>query len=320
MNENHAIKLVPLFKKGNKIYIKKSNRGKFTEYCGGNVTQECIQRGKNSPDPKIRKRATFASNARKWKHQSGGVVGPHTSKIDIDTMMEEQNKNIWDNAAYDFYTAQSEKQKQAAKNNKIRGIVNTITNGAQKIGASIQQGIQTKKINKAIGEYNNATTALQTATTENNEQRANFEQLFKNPDGTINPIYKDVYGQYLNDPTQAQNLYNQYLQNNGPDNNQQYSFTENGALQAANNLTALQQRQDAAGSAFNQRFYKLMQLYGKDKALQILAEQEALLRSQKRGGKLKNKKRLLPNPHKPFGNVSILDDTGVINPRTLKLK
>ena len=59
---------VDIFKKGNKIKIKKENRGKFTEYCGGNVTQECIQRGKNSPDPKIRKRATFADNSRKWKH------------------------------------------------------------------------------------------------------------------------------------------------------------------------------------------------------------------------------------------------------------
>lgn len=56
------------FKKGNKIRIKKKNRGKFTEYCGGKVTNECIKRGKNSPNPIIRKRATFAANARKWKH------------------------------------------------------------------------------------------------------------------------------------------------------------------------------------------------------------------------------------------------------------
>ena len=42
--------------------------GKFTEYCNGKVTSECIQRGKNSPDPKIRKRATFAANSRKWNH------------------------------------------------------------------------------------------------------------------------------------------------------------------------------------------------------------------------------------------------------------
>lgn len=54
------------FKNGSKIHIKKKNRGKFTEYCGGKVTQECIKRGKNSPNPVIRKRATFAANVRKW--------------------------------------------------------------------------------------------------------------------------------------------------------------------------------------------------------------------------------------------------------------
>lgn len=63
-----------LYKKGNKIHIKKKNRGKFTEYCGGTVTSECIARGKNSPNPAIRKRATFAANARKWKHLNGGIL------------------------------------------------------------------------------------------------------------------------------------------------------------------------------------------------------------------------------------------------------
>lgn len=53
-------------KKGNKIYIKKKNRGKFTDYCGGKVTSSCIAKGKNSPNPTIRKRATFAQNSRRW--------------------------------------------------------------------------------------------------------------------------------------------------------------------------------------------------------------------------------------------------------------
>ena len=66
--------LISLDKKGNKIHIKKANRGKFTDYCGGKVTSECIARGKRSPDPKIRKRATFAANARKWKHEDGGTI------------------------------------------------------------------------------------------------------------------------------------------------------------------------------------------------------------------------------------------------------
>ena len=33
---------VPYLKKGKGIHIKKKNRGKFTEYCGGEVTDECI--------------------------------------------------------------------------------------------------------------------------------------------------------------------------------------------------------------------------------------------------------------------------------------
>lgn len=56
------------FKKGGKIHIKKENRGKFTDYCGGKVTSECIARGKASSNPVIRKRATFAANSRRWKH------------------------------------------------------------------------------------------------------------------------------------------------------------------------------------------------------------------------------------------------------------
>ena len=67
-------KMIYKFKKGNKIHIKKANRGKFTDYCGGKVTNECIQRGKNSSDPAVRKRATFAANARKWNHKKGGVI------------------------------------------------------------------------------------------------------------------------------------------------------------------------------------------------------------------------------------------------------
>lgn len=60
------LSLIELFKKGKKIFIKKQNRGKFTEYCNGKVTQKCIEKGKNSSNPDIRKRAIFAQNSRKW--------------------------------------------------------------------------------------------------------------------------------------------------------------------------------------------------------------------------------------------------------------
>ena len=62
------------FGEGGGIHIKKKNRGKFTSYCGGKVTSECIARGKRSSSPTIRKRATFAANARKWKHADGGPL------------------------------------------------------------------------------------------------------------------------------------------------------------------------------------------------------------------------------------------------------
>jgi hypothetical protein len=53
---------------GSGIHIKPENKGKFTSYCGGKVTNACIQKGLKSNSPTIRKRANFARNARKWNH------------------------------------------------------------------------------------------------------------------------------------------------------------------------------------------------------------------------------------------------------------
>jgi hypothetical protein len=61
-------------KSGGGIHIKKKNRGKFTAYCGGNVTSSCIARAKASGNPTLVKRATFADNARHFKHRLGGKV------------------------------------------------------------------------------------------------------------------------------------------------------------------------------------------------------------------------------------------------------
>ena len=75
---------VPYLKKGSGIHIKKKNRGKFTEYCGGEVTNECIQKAKKSKNPKLRKRATFAQNSRRWsKKQQGGQINYFNSVIGL---------------------------------------------------------------------------------------------------------------------------------------------------------------------------------------------------------------------------------------------
>ena len=83
---------IPYFKKGSGIHIKKENRGKFTKYCDGKVTQKCIDKAKKSNNPTLRKRATFAENARAWKHQEGGVA---RRRINFDAMMKDPEwKNI----------------------------------------------------------------------------------------------------------------------------------------------------------------------------------------------------------------------------------
>ncbi len=61
--------LVQKFKKGSKIKIKESQKGSFTKYCNGKVTEACIAKGLRSPNPKIRKKANFARNARSWHHK-----------------------------------------------------------------------------------------------------------------------------------------------------------------------------------------------------------------------------------------------------------
>jgi hypothetical protein len=76
-NSFQAVDELNTFAEGGGIHIKKKNRGKFTEYCGGKVTSECIARGKRSNSPTIRKRATFAQNARGWNHSFGGWLNTH---------------------------------------------------------------------------------------------------------------------------------------------------------------------------------------------------------------------------------------------------
>lgn len=58
---------VPGFKSGGSIYIKPENRGKFnaTKERTGKTTEELT----HSKNPLTRKRAIFAQNAAKWKHQ-----------------------------------------------------------------------------------------------------------------------------------------------------------------------------------------------------------------------------------------------------------
>lgn len=101
--------MIHLLKKGSGIHIKKSHQGRFTEYCGGNVTEECIRRGKNSTDPKIRKQAVFAQNVRKFKHQDGGSIYG-SSQIQTNGNLSQQWKQQQEMAVQNFNKSMEQKK------------------------------------------------------------------------------------------------------------------------------------------------------------------------------------------------------------------
>ena len=48
--------------KAQKSIEKRGTEGSFREYCGGEVTMACIQKGLKSDDPAIVKKANYAKN------------------------------------------------------------------------------------------------------------------------------------------------------------------------------------------------------------------------------------------------------------------
>jgi hypothetical protein len=65
------------------IHIKKSHEGKFTDWAKrhGMSMSEAIQAGKHAKSAAVRKMATFADNARHWKHAEGGVVNGQEMEV-----------------------------------------------------------------------------------------------------------------------------------------------------------------------------------------------------------------------------------------------
>jgi hypothetical protein len=61
--------------KGGSIHIKPENKGKFTatKKKTGKTTEQLT----HSKNPVTKKRAIFAQNAKKWKHEDGGMLGLH---------------------------------------------------------------------------------------------------------------------------------------------------------------------------------------------------------------------------------------------------
>lgn len=73
-------KTILYWKSGSKIHIKPENKGKFTATM--KRTGKTAEELSHSKNPLTRKRAIFALNARKWKHQEGGLFKSFVPLVD----------------------------------------------------------------------------------------------------------------------------------------------------------------------------------------------------------------------------------------------
>lgn len=100
INPIFGLEYVPTFKNGSGIHIKEKNKGKFTKSAkaAGESVQEHAAHVLSDPNatPLQKKRANFARNAAKWKHEDGGKTHKpfgHRSVLDNGWQSTKQLKN-----------------------------------------------------------------------------------------------------------------------------------------------------------------------------------------------------------------------------------
>lgn len=102
-----AYQYISYLKKGGGIHIKKKNRGKFTESAkrAGKSVQEHARDVVNDPNATTlqKRRAQFALNAKKFKHQYGGSIKP--SFEEWIAMIPEDKVDLSPNSTYDYRIA-----------------------------------------------------------------------------------------------------------------------------------------------------------------------------------------------------------------------
>ena len=260
--------IIEKFKKGSGIHIKKENRGKFTDYCGGKVTSECIAKGKNSSNPVIRKRATFAANARKWKHKSGGQI---VKEFKIRQKFQQGGSVDWGsiasnvlNAGVQTYSANKQIDAQTKLSNAdldkkysqmIQSLqemnrekqkeywmnwVNNVKNGQtlENMSPEVLKHFGQNQIGWQMGNAKDETSKQKRANDDaaTSQKTANYVQLF----GSVANTALNAFGQYManrqkNTPTVQQTPVTQQL-NTTPQSNIQFNNPSlNDTLYQANN-------------------------------------------------------------------------------------
>lgn len=221
------------FKKGNKIYIKPKNRGKFTKYCHGKVTDECIQKGKNSSNPAIRKRATFAANARKWKHESGGLLkfeeggkngAPSTKFLSKQWFKKAGNtiNNIGNNIG-DFLKTDTGKGIMDIGQNILSGYTNY-----KKASNLLDSQVEQSKASLEQAYQDTIQQAIQNRAIQQQLVKEQWKQAYQNGETLDN--YSDIVAQHI-----GWNQYSSALQNAEQQKRQQEALMDQQAKQAKSN-------------------------------------------------------------------------------------
>lgn len=161
LNFNNLNARIPIGKSG--IRIKKKNKGKFTDYCGGKVTDSCIQKAKASGNPALVKRAVFAQNARKWsKHQNGGIlsryIGLLNNGIKPQTAFDTAHLSLIEDGRPNKYYSFGKRATNL--NDWIHNATDSLTVGRYKNLQNVQnfnqfkQGLRQKNYNSRPAFYN----------------------------------------------------------------------------------------------------------------------------------------------------------------------
>lgn len=232
-----------------KIHIKKSHEGKFTEYCGGKVTDEKIQQAKKSSNPKLRKMAVFAENARKWKHENGGRAIPIAAA------------GLW---LKDMVGAVQHGYNEAdkwAKENTGNSLAQTATVAGKTIGTSIQES----KVRTLGNQKTAAKDAADSKLKEAQEKYNIYQGLQQQQDTAIQNAQAGMQNKFDSQFTQQMGPVNMdiHLAGSGIDNAQkalgqarayydQYTQLEDSQKTALKNLQVSEQQNAQQLSTFGE--------------------------------------------------------------------
>ena len=218
--------VVKNFKKGYKIHIKESQKGSFTKWCGGNVTSECIQRGKNSSNPKIRKKATFAGNVRKWKHKKGGLLkfqeGGKNGAPSTKFLSKQWFKNAGDNIG-SFLKSDSGKGIMDIGQNILSGYTDY-----KKASNLLDSQVEQSKASLEKSYQDIMQEALQNKILRQQQLKQRWQQAYQNGETLDN--YSDIVASHI-----GYNQYSSALQNAEQQRKQQKTLIDQQAKQAKSN-------------------------------------------------------------------------------------